>query len=160
MPQNTSTSTTKIMHINNGHCPKCVLLFNKYQGFHEGLRLWFIDLQNRHPDAHISCAGRGEELQNTYFDRGRTRAKYGESAHNYNMALDLFRLVHGGMASFDSNWFKTIIYDEVTRFNKEDVHHDFKLLWYGFPNAPYYELPHIEVLGWRTMTTTLVEPMA
>lgn len=141
-------------HLNTGSCEKCIALFDRYPGFHSGLRAWFQIFQVHTPDAHISCAGRGEREQTDYFKAGSSRAKYGESAHNYNAAIDVFRLTLQGL-SYDQAWFRTVLWDQVKFFNKADG--EFKLRWYGAPGSKYFELPHVEVEEWHTLGLDLVE---
>ena len=148
---------TKISHTNNGKCPKCSEILNRYKGFHVDLGLWFIELQSRLPEAHISWAGRGKADQELLYKQGLTRAKYTQSSHNYNAALDLFRLTHAGGAAFDSKWYKEQIGPEALK-------HPW-IRWYGILEGKndFYELPHIEVRGWRKFAEqgklTLVEPV-
>lgn len=149
----------KLRHINNGRCPKCEQLFNLYPGFHHDLRQWFFSLQATHPDAHISCAGRGRVLQDLYFKQGTSRARYGQSAHNYNVALDIFRQTLNG-AEYGPTWFKAVVGQAVEDHNTKQKQNlgapgGFALKWYGDPDSKFYELPHVEVDGWRANIQTL-----
>lgn len=133
-----------IRHLNNGECLKCLALFNAFPGFYQPLQLWFQNLQISLPDAHISCAGRGKEEQERMWKAHSSRARWGESAHNYNAAIDIFRqtLTKAGMAtSYDLPWFREHVqpFLEGTTF-----------LWYGRRGAPYFELPHFEVPGFSS----------
>lgn len=145
-------------HVNNGNCEKCDELFDLYPGFHEGLRNWFKALQKKNPDAHISCAGRGQKEQEECFKKKTSRALYGQSAHNYNVALDLFRLTHLG-ASWDAVWFRNVVGTAVYNANREPDRR-FEIEWYGQPGSKFFELPHCEVEGWRSLNLSLVEPVA
>lgn len=135
----------KVSHSNSGKCPKCSEILNKYKGFNVDLGLWFIELQSRIPEAHISCAGRGKTEQELFLKQGTSRAKYGQSAHNYNAALDFFRLTQAGGASFDSIWYKTVLGPQI-------LPHQW-IRWYGVIEGKddYYELPHIELRNWRKL---------
>lgn len=144
----------KIIHINNGECPKCALIFDKYPGFHQGLRDWFKDLQRCVPDAHISCAGRGRAEQEQAFKSGHSNARYGQSAHNFNCAIDLFRLTQQGL-SYDVPWFRNTIAPYIYGWNK--AMHSFQIEWYGANGAVYYELPHCQVQNWRILKNPPVE---
>lgn len=124
----------------SGACLSCAALFNKYSGFYQPLRDWFMELQSKHPEAHISCAGRGEIEQMALYHRGATRAVYGQSAHNYNCALDLFRLEEG-QYDLDLDWFNHVIAPALTA----------NLDWYGAPYAPFKERPHVEISSWNEM---------
>lgn len=155
-------------HLNTGNCEKCIELFDKYPGFHPGLRGWFTGLQLCFPDAHISCAGRGKYLQELYFKQGSTRAHWMESAHNYNLAIDIFRLTPTG-AEWGPTWFRNVVGAAVKAHNEPDTANkisailmkvglDFKIKWYGDPDSRFFELPHCEVDGWKSRPDlTLVE---
>lgn len=135
----------KKRHINNGDCPKCDEIFDKDPNFHAGLRAWFKSLQSTNVDAHISCATRGEAEQNRVFKAGYSRAVWGQSAHNYGMAIDIFRQTQQG-TSYDTTWFRQVVGEAVQKWNKEN--HEFRINWYGAPGTRYFELPHCEVMGW------------
>lgn len=143
------------MHLNTGNCQSCLLIINKYPNFHSGLLGWFTSLQKANPEAHVSCGGRGRVDQESDFSAGRSRAHYGQSAHNYNCALDLFRLTLQG-ASWDKPWFNSVIVNAVDLQNSNPSK-TFDILWYGLPGSPYYELPHIEIMSWRSLGLPLVE---
>lgn len=144
-------NNTKLKHLNTGFCFKCDQLFKLYPDFHRGLRDWFFEkIQASNPDAHISCAGRGRVLQEQYFKQGTTNAHYGQSAHNYNLALDIFRQTLNG-AEYGPTWFRNIVGQAVEIHNKLSPAPSFKIKWYGDPDSRYYELPHCEVDGWRDL---------
>lgn len=143
-------------HINSGSCPRCALIFDGFAGFHSGLRNWFVELQKKDPSAHISCAGRGKALQEEAFASGTSKAHYTQSAHNYNAAIDLFRLTGESLLSYDRAWFDAVVAGAVKRHN-DDPNKTFSLLWYGTKGSPYFELPHIEVKDWKKLGLKLVE---
>lgn len=138
-------------HTNNGKCDKCKEIFEKYANFNPKVRSWFVMFQAKHPEAHISCAGRGSADQAAAKAAGASRASFGESAHNWNAAIDLFVLLPG-KDLYDKTWFKEVVAPEVPFF----------LNWYGTPGSSFYELPHIELRDWRKLKVTemlaLVEP--
>lgn len=142
-------------HINNGNCPKCDELFDKYSGFHQGLREWFKKLQKKDSTTHISCGGRGKIDQEAAFNSKTSRAHYGQSSHNYNLALDIFRLTQNG-AEWKGLWFRDVVGTAVIGHNA-DPNKKFDLTWYGMPGSRYFELPHVEVYGWKEMNNPLVE---
>lgn len=127
-------------HQNNGGCEKCLAFIKRFPGFHKQLLSWFIMLQAKHVEFHISCAGRGEEEQEKLFKKGASRAKFGESAHNYNAALDLF-IFKTGTDLYDKNLFDSVIGEELPDY----------LEWYGKPKSKFFELPHIEVKDWKSL---------
>lgn len=125
-------------HENSGQCGKCRAIFDVYAGFDRLLRTWFETLQATHPDAHISCAGRGKVEQELLFQRGATRATWGRSAHNWNAAIDIFRLLDGRY-DLSSDWFWSTVEPVLLA--------DFT--WYGRAGSIFFELPHIELTHWR-----------
>jgi len=127
----------KVYHKLSTHCEKCIEIFNRYPDFYNDLYIWFFKLQQNHPDLHISCAGRGKKEQQYYYEKHLSLAQWGQSAHNWNCAIDVFQL-DGKFAVYNKDWF-----DKVIRANLVNG-----LRWYGVPNSKFYELPHIEVLDW------------
>jgi len=127
-------------HENNGNCPKCNELFEKYPGFDMSMRQWFADVQGVVPEAHISDAGRGRDDQEAYFQRGASKAHFGQSAHNYNAAIDVFE-IRNGKATWDKAWYNSKIAPKLNS----------SLVWYGKPGSKFFELPHIELKGWKEM---------
>ncbi len=155
-PELVKVPSKKIKHVNDGNCGKCDDIFNKYPEFHEGLRTWFKEIQKNNPDAHISAAGRGKEEQELYFKQKTSNARYGQSAHNYGLAIDVFRL-HMNGAEWPKQWFISVIEPILDTHNNSAS--SFKIKWYGKPGSPFYELPHFEIDGWRSMSQKkLVEP--
>lgn len=147
---------SKKKHLNNGDCGKCDDIFNRYPGFHPGLRAWFKQVQKEDPTAHISAAGRGKVEQEAFFEKGASRAHYGQSAHNYNAAIDIFRLIHTG-ADWSPPWFRSSIQPRVEKHNAQIDTLVFKITWYGMPGSKFFELPHVEVSGWKNLNLKLVE---
>ena len=127
-------------HENNGKCPHCQHLLEKYQGTHPVLKSWFEQLQELHPEAHISCAGRGEKEQEEAFIDGRSRAHFGDSAHNWCCAIDLF-VMKDGLNIYDKTWFDTVLAPLIPA----------TIEWYGRPGSDFYELPHCEIKAWRLL---------
>lgn len=129
-----------VSHVNNGNCRKCDAIFDAYYGFNHDLRGWFKQIQRRYVEAHISCAGRGKEAQEQAVLDRRSRAHFGQSAHNFNAAIDMFC---NGKELYDPAWFKVVVEDNLTP----------NLIWYGRPNSHFYELPHIELAGWGKLVS-------
>lgn len=138
-------------HQNNGKCPKCLDIINKYPDFNKELKSWFVLLQAKHPEAHVSCAGRGKADQEAAFTAKASKARYGQSAHNYNCALDLF-VILPKTDLYDKKWFNTVIEPAIP----------YSLNWYGAKGSKFFELPHVEVRDWRRLVAqnlaALVEP--
>lgn len=133
-------------HENNGNCGKCKEILDTFPGFHAGLRALFEKLQHSSPEAHVSCAGRGRSAQETAFKSGASRAHYGESAHNYNAALDIFELQGDQKNIFEKEWFDLVVSAWVNTTPW--------LKWYGAPGSKFFELPHVEVLHWRELANS------
>lgn len=118
---------------------------NRYDGFHQGLRNWFVTLQSESPHFHVSCAGRGFEDQEEAYRRHASKAHFGQSSHNFNAAIDLFFIDDAGQAVWDLKEMKSIFKAEIGPRIKG------WLRWYGDEKSPFYELWHVEVKDWRQM---------
>lgn len=147
----TQTILTTPRHINTGNCAKCEQILRRYPGFHVKLWDWFTAFQSKHPEAHISCAGRGEQDQMEAYFKKASKAEWGASAHNYNAALDLFHLEGSSAEMYARPWFEKVLAPNLAGFMK----------WYGAPGSPFPELCHVEVSSWKTLVKagalTLVE---
>jgi len=130
-----------LKHTNNGKCLKCEQIVGKYPGINNYLWFWFRELQKENPEVHISCAGRGEQEQNELFQRKASKARWGQSAHNYNCAIDVFVMIPGVDTIYPKSWFETVLMKKLNA----------NLNWYGRLGSPFYELPHIEVNNWKEL---------
>ena len=123
----------------------------KLEDLHPEFRLlvdpWLAACQAEHDDLIITCTLRTMEEQAVCYAQGRTtpghivtRAKPGQSAHNYGLAIDIVPIVAG-----------KLIWDETNPLWQTIGHLglDHGLVWYGAPNAPFHEDPHFEMKGWR-----------
>ena len=125
-------------HINNGSCPRCAEILKDacedLQQFHRGF-------QAQHPDAHVSCSYRPEADQNRAFALGHSKAKFGESPHNFkpSWAIDYFRLTQAGGASFDRPWYIATLMPAVKAAG----------LVSGGDFKSFKDYPHVEVRDWR-----------
>jgi hypothetical protein len=128
-------------HENNGACQRCRLIIARYPGLHADLLDWFTEFQRSHPEAHVSCAGRGEQDQDSLFVRLASKARWKQSAHNWNAALDLFCMIPGIPNIYFNSWFTNTLEPALPSF----------LNWYGRPGAPFYELPHVEIRDWNSL---------
>ena len=128
------------IHENNGACIGCINMLNAHPSFNLRLSTWFKEFQSRHPEAHISCAGRGRIEQEILYQRRATRAHYPQSAHNWGAAIDIF-CNNDSITIFPVKWFYEVLRPEIS----------IGLTWYGSPGAEFYEMPHIEVSGWSEM---------
>lgn len=128
-------------HLNNKKCDKCEEIFNKYPGFNSQIKDWFNNLQIAIPDAHIAYAGRGKIDQEEFFAKGTSKARWGESPHNYNLAIDLFQLSVSG-ARWDLNWYRDIIGPEVKKID---------WLTHGLNFTKFKDAPHVEYKDWLSL---------
>lgn len=127
-------------HTNNGACGYCHELILKYPGFYSDLLNWFMHFQNKHPECHVACAGRGQVEQEAAFHRGASHAHYGSSSHNYNAALDLWVMIDGKYM-LPKEWFTKNLEPALPPWVE----------WFGAVGSPYYELPHIQIRGWSQL---------
>ena len=142
-----------LKHTNDGRCKKCQEIMDTFPGFYQPLREWFTETQLLYlPEVHVSEAGRGEEKQEADFKAKTSKAHYGQSAHNYNCALDLFELATGPTDIYNEKWFKEKLAPVLS----------IEIDWYGRPGSVFRELPHIEHKGWKDLVASgelkLVEP--
>jgi hypothetical protein len=119
-------------------CKKCQKILDTYPGLHSAIREWFIELQKKYPEIHVSEAGRGKERQEKLKKEGKSRASYGQSAHNYNAAIDVWFLVDK-VYNLDHEHFERVVRPNLPM----------NLKWYGDGRTDFYERPHIELLSWR-----------
>lgn len=120
------------------------MIMNRYGGTYQPLRRWFEEFQSRHPEAHVSCAARGEVEQEMLFLKKATRAHFGQSAHNYAAALDLFELSGNDSDIYERRWFEEVLGPAVPEW----------ITWYGRPGSSFFELPHIEVRAWKDLVAS------
>lgn len=126
-------------HDNSGACAHCLEILNKYPKFDEDLLEWFKSTQKTTPNFHAAEGGRGREAQETDFTHGASKAHYGESAHNFNAALDGFFIVKGKY-NLDEELFRQVAIGLPSFIE-----------WYGAVGAKFYERPHFEKCGWREL---------
>lgn len=86
-------------HANTGKCPKCQEMLYAYL-VDPVLRQWFEDLQAAQPEVHLAYTYRGKQEQDKLYREGKSKAKFGQSPHNYQPALafDIFFLIDGKYA--------------------------------------------------------------
>lgn len=127
-------------HINDGKCSKCRELL---QGVHPTLVEWFERFQGAVLDAHVAWGHRGEKDQNDAFKKGTSKAKWGESPHNYApaLAIDLFRLTHTG-AEWQVSWYQKYVGESVAK--------EPKLEW-GGSWIKWKDFPHVQAKDWKKL---------
>jgi hypothetical protein len=131
-------------HTNDGKCKKCLEIIYKFPNPYQRAVLWFVDLQSRHHEAHVSEWGRGEDSQEALFLRGASRAKWKKSAHNWNAAFDIFEMGGDPKNIYESSFYKEVLKPNLPTWLK----------WYGEPGSPFFELPHVEVATWKEMAAS------
>ena len=100
-------------------------------------------------DTCVACTLRSLEEQQALWEQGRTtpgpivtRAKPGQSAHNYGLAVDVYPLYHGKLITDESH----PIWQELGNFAQARG-----LQWYGVPDAEFHEMPHFQHPQWKTI---------
>lgn len=131
-------------HDNNGKCEACAAIFDKYPGFNKDLRIWFEMFQKDRNECHVSCAGRGREDQELAFAHRMSRARWTQSAHNWNCAIDIFVIIPGNNNIYPLPWFHNVLAPALPDW----------IRWYGRPKCPFPELPHCEIDGWKSLIAT------
>lgn len=81
-------------HQNNGNCAKCDSIIKDCS---DELKAWFKAEQKADPELHACCGRRDKAGQDAELARGTSKAKFGESPHNYlpSRAIDVFFQVDG-----------------------------------------------------------------
>lgn len=136
-------------HLNNGKCEACAVIFDRYPGFHGVLRSWFQSLQTELPQVHIACAGRNGADQDQLFKAGRTRAKWGQSSHNWNAAIDTWVQTSDGKYSLPEDFYNAVILPRLPDWVEWYGHEEYK-----HNPAKYWELPHFEVKNWHALVAS------
>jgi len=135
----------KVVHINNGNCPKCAEFFKSADS---KLIAWFKKEQKRDPEVHVSCSSRDRKAQEIAKDGGFSKAAYGYSPHNYkpSWALDLFFLINGSAA-----WI-------LSRYKAIASRKPSHILWGADWNdngrtddEKFRDSPHFEIKGWKKL---------
>lgn len=136
----------KARHTNNGACPKCAEILKDAC---EQLSVFASSLQKQHPDAHVSCSYRNEADQNHAYSRGHSKARFGESPHNFkpSLAVDFFRLTLAGGASFDRPWFIAVLGPAARGAGLE----------WGGDWRSFKDYPHVEVPDWKGKVKSGIE---
>jgi hypothetical protein len=133
-------------HVNDGRCQGCIDRLNLY-GTDDTLRSWFIIMQAKNPEVHVSVAGRNEADQEACFNAHKSRSHFGESPHNYtpSLAIDLFRIDSEGNASWSLDWYKENLVSELPN----------NITW-GGKFKGFVDGPHFEVNGWNRKPRTKI----
>lgn len=124
----------------NATCEKCEEIMARYPGLDPDLAQWFRNLRGTHLDCHTSCAGRGSVDQESCFTAGTSEAHWTQSAHNWNQALDLFKLDENGKAQWPPMWYND--------FLRNDPAIGDWLTW-GATWTTFKEYPHVQCSDWK-----------
>ena len=100
-------------------------------------------------DVLVTCTLRSNEDQAVLYAQGRTtaghivtKAKPGQSAHNFGLAIDIVPMIHG-----KPDWLGTSpAWHQVGVLGQAQG-----LEWYGAPGALFPELPHFTLSNWRQL---------
>lgn len=118
---------------------------------HTGLRPEMVDFANallkefkrRSMPMIVSCGFRGETAQNKAFREGHSKARFGQSAHNFGMAIDVIHMVHGwNMTRKEWAVIGHIGYEVARKRN-------LKLQWGG--EWDFYDPAHWEMKEWKLL---------
>jgi hypothetical protein len=124
-------------HTNTPECQACTL---KLQGTSPILQQFAKEFRQNNVDAHISWGFRGEADQNHFKVIGTTNASFGESPHNFGLALDWFRLAGNG-AEFNRDWYSRRLAPAAKAAG---------LAWGGDWKS-LKDYPHIEIKDWKSV---------
>lgn len=126
-------------HENGTFCLKCNEIIERYPSINQEVERFFWDLKSRFPELHAAEFGRDKINQELMFERGASRAHFGQSAHNYNAAVDVFFQVYGNYNT------------DIKRFLDLEPFIPETIEWYGREGSKFYERPHFELKNWREM---------
>lgn len=120
--------------------PECEACRQKLWKVHPDLVRFAMDFRVENKDAHIAWGFRGKEDQEAVFKAGNSNAHWGESPHNYGLALDWFRLTHTG-ADWNRQWFIDKLAPAALSYG---------LVWGGDWKS-LKDYPHVELKDWKKL---------
>jgi len=89
------------------------------------------------------CVNRGEHDQNQAYVQGHSKAKWGESAHNYGMAVDVIHCVKAYNLERKA-------WDLIGHYGKEiSVQAGIPIVWGG--DWKFYDPAHWELANWKQL---------
>lgn len=99
-------------------------------------------------DFIVVCGNRDEVMQEDAFKRGVSKARYGESPHNYfpSYAVDLAPWKQG-INWKDLNAFR----DLAVRFKRIAEEEGIDITWGGDFKGSFKDLPHYELTNWKSL---------
>jgi peptidoglycan L-alanyl-D-glutamate endopeptidase CwlK len=126
-------------HRNTPTCPRCEATLRDAA---PELQEFARSVRHSDPEAHVSWAYRGKQDQEEALARGTTRAKFGDSPHNYlpALAVDFFRITPNGLAEWNAEWLKARLAIPARASN----------LVYGGDWKNFKDWPHVEVADWKS----------
>ena len=125
-------------HVNAFACPLCD---EKLKGVHPDLVLFANRFRGYKQDAHVSWGLRGQDDQEKFLAAGTSKAAFGESPHNFGMALDWFRLHQNG-AEFNVDWYLRFLVPAAREAG----------LRCGADWPKFKDYPHVEIADWKLLT--------
>ena len=119
---------------------------------------FLTDCANNQIDLIVTCTFRSAAEQMALYAQGRTtpgpivtRAKAGQSAHNYGFAIDVVPLVNGKPEWTGHN----LVWQEVGRLGQARG-----MRWYGAPDSKFFEMPHFQHPDWFSLKTLTPAPVS
>lgn len=133
-------------HANNGTCQACA---ETLKNVADHLREWFEGEQLANPNLHCSTGYRGEIEQNAAANRGASKAKFGQGAHNYKpaMAVDVYHRDDKGSATWPSDLFQ-----DLADRKPDDI--EWGADWNDngrSDDETFIDKPHFQIKGWKKL---------
>lgn len=108
-------------------------------------------------DVQVSSAKRSRAEQEALYAIGRTKpgkivtnARFGESAHNFGLAVDVFVRVKDARGGWKADW-NPELYKKLWAAAQAAGLDEAGLAWAGDWKGKFRELVHFELAGWRTL---------
>jgi peptidoglycan L-alanyl-D-glutamate endopeptidase CwlK len=108
-------------------------------------------------DVQVSSGRRSRVEQETLYAIGRTKpgkivtnARFGESAHNFGLAVDVFVRVKDARGGYKADWSPSL-YEKLWAAAQAAGLDAAGLAWAGNWKGKFKELVHFELAGWRQL---------
>jgi peptidoglycan L-alanyl-D-glutamate endopeptidase CwlK len=124
--------------------PDCALCSQKLTQVDSVLQEFTRKFRSKNLNAHISWGYRGKEDQEKFLKLGTTKAKFGESPHNFGLALDFFTIASTGQADWSKEFFENILAPAAKEADLE---------WGGSWKS-LKDMPHVEIKNWKSKIPT------
>lgn len=129
---------TKNRHLNIATCSKCEEVMSACKN--QELLDFYRKFREVRLDGHVSCCYRGPEAQEEAFRTGTSKAHFGESPHNYALAVDFFQLTQAQGAAFSMPWYRNYLKPACEAAG---------LTWGG--SFSFVDGPHAELKNWKEL---------